>query len=133
NVRVAAPVTLRDVASTIAGLAGFSDAAFPGASLATAWSANCERPTSRPILSYLGPVCRQSSTTSPASFGPMRSVLDEQFHYIRRGDGLEQLFDYRADPSELTDLSGTGAGRAKIQQMRLALEPAPLARSSRQN
>ena len=47
---------------------------------------------------------------SPASRGPLVSLADDDFVYIRNeGDGSEQLFDERGDPQELT--TGVGSNR----------------------
>ena len=51
----------------------------------------------------------------------MFSVFDDEFHYIRRGDGKEELFAYRVDPGELTDLARTAAGRQKVEELRTGL------------
>jgi hypothetical protein len=49
----------------------------------------------------------------------MRAVIDDRFHYIRNeGDGEEQLFDYRADGSERSDLASTTEGRAMLARFR---------------
>ena len=39
----------------------------------------------------------------PVSRGDMQSVIDGRWHYIRRGDGHEELYDLAADPWERTD------------------------------
>jgi arylsulfatase A-like enzyme len=39
----------------------------------------------------------------PVSRGDMQSVIDGRWHYIRRGDGHEELYDMAGDPWERTD------------------------------
>ncbi len=118
GVRVATSVTLRDLAATVAGLAGLRGVTFPGTSLAGQWTrgTSAPAPSASPVLAELSNVVRPEPE-SPASYGQMRSVFDQQFHYIRRGDGAEELFDYRADPAETSDLSRTPAGRQKIAEL----------------
>jgi hypothetical protein len=57
----------------------------------------------------------------------MLAVFDEEYHYIRRGDGNEQLFAYRADPAEERDLAGAPEAQAALGRLRGLL---PLARKS---
>ena len=120
--RAPTPVTLRDIAATIADLAGLPDSTFPGASLTSHWSDEGVGSPSSPLLADLERAIRPRPN-SPAIFGPMRSVFDTEYHYILRGDGEEQLFDYRADPEELTDLGSTEIGRLKLQELRRQLIP----------
>ena len=120
--RTPAPVTLRDVASTIAELAGLPASTFPGESLSSHWSDDRPGPTSSPLLADLERAIRPRPN-SPAIYGPMRSIFDTEYHYILRGDGEEQLFDYRTDPEELTDLRSTEIGRQKLQELRRRLLP----------
>jgi hypothetical protein len=51
----------------------------------------------------------------------MVSAVDERFHYIKRGDGLEQLFDYRADRAEVNDLAKNPEGEAALVRLRSAV------------
>jgi len=119
GVRVSTAVTMRDLAATIAQLAGLSGVTFPGTSLASHWTQGAGTPstTDSVLRAELSNVVRPEPS-SPASFGPMRSVFDQQFHYIRRGDGVEELFDYRADPTEKSDLSRTEAGKQRMAGLR---------------
>jgi hypothetical protein len=55
----------------------------------------------------------------------MGAVFDQEFHYIRRGDGAEEIFDYRTDPSETSDLSQTVTGRERIARLRQRLASRP--------
>ena len=47
-----------------------------------------------------------------------------QHHYIRNGDGREELFDIVADPLEATDLSSLPDGRPILAATRAALASA---------
>ncbi len=123
GLRIDAGVTLRDLPATIVQLAGLSGVQFPGTSLADRWKqgTGTPAPSGSALLAELSNVVRPEPA-SPASFGPMRSVFDQRFHYIRRGDGAEELFDYRADPAETSDLSKTDAGRQQIAGLRRLLQ-----------
>jgi arylsulfatase A-like enzyme len=123
GVRVTSAVTLRDLPATLAQLAGLAGVPFPGTSLAGSWIAGATTPEGSIPLAELSGVIRPTPG-SPAAFGPMRAVFDQQFHYIRRGDGVEELFDYRVDPSETSDLSQTAAGGQRIARLRQRLESA---------
>ena len=115
--RVAAPVSLRDLAATVADLAGLSAGArFPGASLARL--ATDSSAGGSAVLAYVSRAPNVEPAL-PTSRGSMRSVIDDRFHYIRNeGDGEEQLFDYRADESERSDLASTAEGRAMLRRFR---------------
>jgi len=119
GLRVSNVVTLRDLAVTLSEVAGLG-VDFPGTSLARYWTAGASLAGST-VAAELSEVIR-AEAGSPASFGPMQSVFDEQFHYIRRGDGAEQVFAYRDDRAEQFDLSGTNAGRERMPALRQLLD-----------
>jgi arylsulfatase A-like enzyme len=124
GVRVTDAVTLRDLPATLAQLAHLDGAPFPGTSLAGFWSPNPTKPFGSILLAELSNVIRPEPDW-PAAFGPMRSVFDQQFHYIRRGDGAEELFAYREDRAEASDLSATEVGRQRIPEFRRLLDAIP--------
>ncbi len=37
--------------------------------------------------------------------GDMHALADDTLHYIRNGDGTYQIYAYRRDPEEVTDLA----------------------------
>jgi hypothetical protein len=45
----------------------------------------------------------------PVSRGPMRTVITDSLHYIRNGDGVEELYAWRSDPAEAHNLATTVA------------------------
>ncbi len=120
---VAEPVSLRDVPSTLLGLVGV-DRTLPGQSLARYWS---EGPDSSrlasPILSEIEcpPEDDPNRGESPAARGPMTSVVDDEYHYIRGGDGREELYDLRDDPAEVRDLSRSPEMTARVEKLRASL------------
>ena len=122
--RVAQPVTLRDVPSTILDLVGAGDGSgLPGHTLARFWRAGeayAAAPAS-PILSELRPMPKLGPPT-PAARGQIQSlVVEDRWHYIRYGDGTEEVYDIIADPWEKTDLARTPAGQTIVARYRPTL------------
>lgn len=48
----------------------------------------------------------------------MQSIVTNGYHYIRNGDGREELFNMADDSGEEHNLAGTSAGQAVLAQMR---------------
>jgi arylsulfatase A-like enzyme len=117
--RVTAPVSLRDLPATIAELAqvgGWPDEA--GVSLAKLWSDEGAS-TPDPVASEVT-FAPRLPPWFPVSKGDMASVVAGKWHYIRNGDGSEELYDLEADPSERRNVANTVASEA-IMPMRTAL------------
>jgi arylsulfatase A-like enzyme len=122
--RVDATVSLRDLPATIADLAAVSPSPFPGTSLATTWSgANSASPA-------IADVRRAPNVASayPTSRGSITSLTDSTVHYIRYGDGSEELFAWRVDPAEARDLAegqngAAGPWRVRLDSLLQALRP----------
>jgi arylsulfatase A-like enzyme len=121
--RVDAPVTLRDLAATVLDLTGVPHASLPGASLARAWEA-----ASGTLLpsAVIAEVSQGINTLPhmPVSRGPMQSLIDREAHYIRNGDGIEELYAYRSDPLEMKDLTKTEPGKRALVRYREMLRAA---------
>jgi arylsulfatase A-like enzyme len=105
---LAQPVTLRDVAATLADLAGLPAGVVPGASLARFWRENGsdEPRTQSPVISEVSKGIR-TPPQYPVSRGDMRSLVEANQRYILGGDGTEELFDLGDDwehhPLTVTD------------------------------
>jgi arylsulfatase A-like enzyme len=113
------PVSLRDVPATVFGLLGLPGASpFPGRSLARTW--NGEKDSSSLILSEVKspPDDDPNRGRSPAAKGPMSSAVDGDYHYIKGGDGREELFDLRRDPDEQNDLASRPGVASVLDQFR---------------
>ncbi len=115
---VAEPVSLRDVPATVADLLGVGrDAPFPGRSLARLWGP--DQGADGPLLMETSkPLLLANEGREPAAKGPMKSLVAGGMHYIRTGDGLEELYDLRTDPEELTNLAGSPKAGEVIQGFR---------------
>src|SRR5262249_46251028 len=92
---VADPVSLRDIPATIADMLGLGgNAPSPGRPLARFWSGNPEgtRPPPEPLLMETDkPLVLMNDGREPAAKGPMKSLVAGGMHYIRSGDGSEEL------------------------------------------
>jgi arylsulfatase A-like enzyme len=119
GITVRQPASLRDVPSTVMELAGLtSGGAFPGASLSRYWRADSTW-SAEPVLAEVGRGF-DLPPNAPAGRGPMSSLVTASHHYIRGGDGKEELYDYVADPWELSDLAAGDTSR--LAELRRALD-----------
>ncbi|MBK6486583.1 MAG: sulfatase [Gemmatimonadetes bacterium] len=124
---VDAPVTLRDLASTMLHAARGPDAAqLPGTSLARWWQSPLPAPgdsASRLIAEV------DYAKNLPKSFaiskGDMKSEVVDGFRYILRGDGHGELFDVRSDPWERHDLAGAPEQAARVAALRARVMTIP--------
>ena len=115
--------------------------ALPGESLARFWSApggadSVERVESRPgarelpLLSEL-PFSPNLPPDRPVSKGAMASAVGGGLHLIRRGDGVEELYDIVADPFEQRELMSSRGATPEVEALRAALQRAGLPRRER--
>jgi arylsulfatase A-like enzyme len=125
---VTGPVTLRDLPATVLDLLGAGDSpALPGNSLARRWASSPDsvRSSDSPVLSEV-----RAPNDVPAWFalakGDMKSIILGNHHYIRNGDGREELFDISVDPWEKTNLAGSARYAADLVASRTALDAAAL-------
>ena len=119
--RVPTRVSLRDIPATVQQLAGVGVRDFPGASLARYWSSGTADATAEPVLAQLSKG-DWGRDWYPMQRGDMSSLMDDRFHYIRNGDGREELFDLAADADELQDLSQNPAMRETLARFRAKLD-----------
>jgi len=109
GMRVPGVVSLRDLAATLVEIGGAPAGTLTGASLAAHWRGT-------PDLTGGIAITEASAAVNPAPrnltrFGPIRGSVDSAWHYIRYGNGNEELFAWRTDPDELKNLAATAAGR----------------------
>jgi arylsulfatase A-like enzyme len=123
---VAEPVTLRDMPATVVSLLGLERAApFPGRSLGRFWNSEgaAARSMAEPLLMETGkPPLLVNQGREPAAKGPMKALIAGGMHYIRSGDGLEELYSLEADPEERFNVASLADARVAVQGFRELLQ-----------
>jgi arylsulfatase A-like enzyme len=129
GLRVAQPVSTRALAATVLELLGISGELVPGRSLARTWEGDTTAGDT--IVTELS-FAANLAEWIPVSRGTMRSVVVNGFHYIRLGDGAEELYDFLRDSTErvnlAADTSYTAALAAGRRTLDAVLRAAPPAR-----
>jgi arylsulfatase A-like enzyme len=119
------PVSLRDLAATILDLAGAGQAdQFPGRSLACFWDKqpSAAKTTFEPLLMETDPPpILTNQGREPVAKGPMRALVAGGMHYIRSGDGREELYALQVDPEELTNAAVYPDAQQSLEGFRTAL------------
>jgi arylsulfatase A-like enzyme len=122
---VSSPVSLRDLAATVADVVGLGRVSpFPGHSLAAHWdpSAKPDSDATPALAEAEGPAKSAPNLgRSPVFRGPMRAVASGSHVYIRNGDGREELFDVSADPAQADDLIGRAEAKPVLDRLRSEL------------
>jgi arylsulfatase A-like enzyme len=123
---IAEPVSLRDVPATAVDLLGLEQGApFPGRSLARCWRRQHDpvaSTTDEPLLIETGkPLVMINEGREPVAKGPMKSLVDWGMHYIRAGDGTEELYYLPSDPEERINGAGLPGAQEIIQRFRSRL------------
>jgi arylsulfatase A-like enzyme len=127
GVRVADRVSLRDLPATIEDLIG-GTSSFPGRSLARDWSVPAgEGRLPEPALAEVRQAAWAAGWASayPVAKGDMASISDDAYHYIRNGDGSEELYA-AADREEHENLAGRQELRPLLERYRAMLRDAGL-------
>jgi len=122
GMRVPIPASLRDLAATILDLAGAPNPGLPGRSL-MAYVQPPFDPGRRDTLFAAVDYHRllPKWPPSPVLKGDMRSVVLDSLHYIRNGDGTEELYHLGQDSRETRNLAGAVEYRAELERHRGAL------------
>jgi arylsulfatase A-like enzyme len=121
GLRLAEPVSLRNLASTALDLIGVPGQ-FPGTSFAQIWESDSEGKQDELILSEL---THNESTAAngPVRDGDMKSAVHQSYHYIVGGAGREELYNYIRDPDEKHNLVRDPKLRRILSRFRLQLLP----------
>jgi arylsulfatase A-like enzyme len=131
--QVRKPVSLRDIPATVMEILGLKNAfRFPGISL-TRYIGAAKKPAGppEPIVAELTQGQEFRRPGLPNSEGDMKSVISHGMHYIKNGDGHEEIYDFESDPLEKHNLSATEEGRPMLIQFRSFLEQSQSVRLSR--
>jgi arylsulfatase A-like enzyme len=108
GIRVEAPVSLASVPATVTDVIPGKDSIhFPGLSLAGYWNGSGVQQPASLILSEL--VTRTHTSTAHPD-RRIESLLSGKWHFIQKQGESPQLFDWRADPSELHNLAASAEG-----------------------
>ncbi len=112
----------RDLPATIADILGPSkEAPFPGRSLARLWSGDPSGagPSAEPLLTETDkPLVFMNLGREPAAKGPMKAMVAGGMHYIRSGDGSEELYYLKTDPEERLNVAGAPAAGEILRRLR---------------
>ncbi len=103
-------VSLRDVSATVMDLVGCQHT-LPGHSLAACWK-ETQRSDSDAVFASVG------SVETDGTLDRVDAVIVEGLHYIRYGDGREELFDFFHDSSETRDLVGAKDMQEPLSRIR---------------
>jgi putative intracellular protease/amidase len=121
----AEPVSLRDLPATVLHLLGLGrGATFPGRSLARFWDPDDGEgpPAFEPLLMETDrPTLLTNQGREPAAKGPMKALVAGGMHYIRSGDGREELYALGPDPEERMNVAGFPDAQEALQGFRGAL------------
>jgi arylsulfatase A-like enzyme len=128
GIRVSRPVPLRDLARTLVELAGLPDT-MPGQSFGTAEWRSAPVPEGAPRRDRVAlsetEKTKQFWTKGPAAEGALHALTDDTHHYILYPGNREELFAYRSDPGEATNLATTPKGGALAATYRELLPTIP--------
>jgi arylsulfatase A-like enzyme len=118
------PASLRDLSTTVLDLVGIQNQdRFPGASLRRFWekSAGSQNLAQVPLLSEVS-YTPGYPKWYPVTRGDIKSLVFENFHYIKNGDGSEELYDFMTDYMEKDNLIHLPANQSILQYLRKDLE-----------
>jgi arylsulfatase A-like enzyme len=129
GLEVAEPVSLRDLPATVLDLLGLGrEAVFPGRSLARFRNLRNGGaiPEFEPLLMETDtPALLTNQGREPVARGPMKAVVAGGMHYIRSGDGIEELYALEHDPEEQEDASTRPDAQAVLEGFRGYLRSIP--------
>ena len=128
GVRIQHAVSLRDMLATVTDLAGLEKANVPGRSLAVNWGPSGSRGSAA-----MAEVSRPPTVNPayPSARGPLQALFDDSLHYIRDGEGREELYTYRVDVLEATNLAQQPGSRPALLMSRTTVDEILRARRQR--
>jgi arylsulfatase A-like enzyme len=117
------PVSLLALPATIVDILNLEkETRLPGESLARHWnkSSGGNGNFAEPLLSELN-FAPGLPASYPVSKGDMKSLVQGSYHYIKNGDGNEELYDLEEDPQEQNNLIGSNDAQAIAARFRAFL------------
>ncbi len=121
GLRLQEPISIRDLAQTMLGVAGGTpDSRFPGRSLASLWGPDSTAARAVPRFIWAD----NELIDGRRQF----AILDPDWYFVRmpkprsRTEHTEQLYDFRQDPEEVTDLAGSQVAELPMAKFRGRLE-----------
>lgn len=117
---VETPVTIAALPSTILSLVNAADDPFPGPSLAVLISGEAPADWPDPI-SELAQMAG-AAEVNPSTHGAMKSVVGAEMQYITHEKFGEELYNWRTDPQETTNLVDEPSARTALNGFRLYLK-----------
>ena len=124
SLRIEEAVSLIDLPATVLDLLGLEKKAhFRGSSLSRFWKFDTHfgDVPSVPLLSEVRRGIRLVEWL-PSMKGDMRSLVADGLHYIKNGNGQEELYDIGNDPEEERNLVDTENGRLALARFRMFLD-----------
>lgn len=118
--RIRQVVSVRDIPATILDLAEVTDPRIEGTSLARLWGDSAEASVSTALAEAFQPPNQPQPW--PTSYGPMKSLVDDAFHYVRRGDGQEKVYRWEGDTIGRGDQTSTALGVQAVARSRATLQ-----------
>ena len=120
---VRAPVSLRDLAATLVDQSHIAPekSPFPGRTLARAWTGEPADNAGEELVRsevQAPPEDDPNQGASPVHRGPMTSLVSGGLHYIRNGDGREELYDLDSDSAEEHDLAAAPGFDRRLSEFR---------------
>ena len=127
GVRIKEPVSNGAIPATIMSLLGLDPALFQIPSLKPLWAAalapGLSHIQTQPVLSELKHRPWAFPHDAPIRFGSMRSVVDDGWHYIETDGRSPELFDFRGDPQERSNLVQRPDVQDVVRQMKRLSRP----------
>jgi arylsulfatase A-like enzyme len=121
---VEAPVSLRNLAATVADVTGLGDVSpFPGQSLRRCWATDSGPVAADdPVLAEVEyQEERFHNPSVPVSVGALQALVTDRRAYIHNTSGREELYDLERDRAELKDLAGGAEAAPLLERFRREL------------
>lgn len=115
--RIPTPVALQSLPATLRTMAGVTNDPFPGPSLTELWAAPEVAQTWPAPISELA---EMGKPRFPSYYGPMKSVVTPQWHYVQGGKSGQEL--YACCDDEQRDLAPTALGTTLASAFRRLLQ-----------